>query len=412
MESNNSIKFSFLQISDLRLGSTASLSLHLSPSQRQQRQEESLAALQKAVDFAKERALDAILIPGNLYDQANVTAKTISAIQRILAAASPLPIYICPGAIDPLSRDSFYLPDVLSSRGLDDWTANVYIFRGPGLQTTSLQEKSNVRISALATHVENADTGTAANLPPLEEHDRGALNVLLIPLPLNYIDKSLSDEEFSQIIGQPDFSYSAVSGLLNQCRCRSEEGRVVAAATGTFSAQTAHEIGARIGLSADLTRKLPGRLELELEPIEFDQRRIINLNMDLSTIVPEQWTRQLESNLIACGIREEDILLFDLSGAYPAGQEQNLVQQVREKTFFHMRCGDTSRPDYLANLSSENKVEQSLIEHLNAMFAEANRKTDESESRKDDDELAIIDDALYFGLEALREGKVTLRNAD
>lgn len=412
MESNNSIKFCFLQISDLRLGSTTSLSLHLSPSQRQERLEESLEALRRAMNFAKEKSMDAILIPGNLFDQTNVTARTVGAIQRIFAAASPLPIYVCPGAIDPLSRNSFYLEDVLNSRGLDDWTANVHIFRGPGLQTTSLTEKNNVRISAVPRHLNDVDGGAELKLPPLEEHDRGALNVLLYPLSANYIDSSLSDDDFSEMIGQPDFSYTALSGLLNQSRSRSEEGRVVAAATGTFSAQTAKESGARIGLSADLARKLPGRLELQLEPIEFDPRRIINLNMDLSTIAPEQWTRQLESDLIACGIREQDILLFNLSGSYPAGHEQNLVQQIREKTFFHIRCGDTSRPDYLANLSSENKVEHSLIEHLNALFAEANRSAGAGEKGNDDDELAIIDDALYFGLEALREGRVTLRNAD
>lgn len=400
MDSNNSIKFSFMQISDLRLGSTSSLSLHLSPSQRQQRLEESLEALQNAISLAKEKSLDAILVPGNLFDSQNVTAKTISALQKTFASLDSIPVYITPGFLDPLGRDSFYLSDVLNSRGLDNWPANVHIFRGPGLQTTSLPEKANIRISGVAIHNQNPDRDQTT--PVLEEHDRCALNVMLLPIRAEYKDKSLSDEELTEIIGQANFSYTAVSGPLNQCRVRSEGGRVIAAASGTFTAQSASETGARVAFVASLSRRLPERLELELEPIELDPRRIINLKLDLSSLEPSNWKTELESNLTACGARQDDILLFDLSGTYPAGVEQDLVQQIRDKSFFHIRCSDVSRPDYLSTLSAENKIEQSLIDHMNRLFAES----------PDDEQLSVIDDALYLGLEALREGKITLRNAD
>ncbi|MBX9567544.1 MAG: hypothetical protein K2X77_01560 [Candidatus Obscuribacterales bacterium] len=411
MENNNSITFRFLQISDLRLGSTSSLSLHLSPAQRQQRLEESLESLQKAIALAKEKSLDAVLIPGNLYDHENVTAKTIGTVQKIFASLDPIPVYITPATTDALSRDSMYLTNVLNARGLEDWSQNVHIFKGPGLQTIALPDKPNVRISGLATQIEDRGSSQETPIPALEEHDRSALNILLYPMPAKYQGMVISDEEFSEAISQPDFSYTAVSGPLNQCRARGEEGRVVAAASGTFTAHSADETGARIAFSAELSRKLPGRLELDLEPIELDQRRIINLKLDLSTIAPSDWKKELETSLVSCGVRQEDILLFEVSGTYPAGAQQDLIQQVRNKSYFHIRCSDKSRPDYLATLSSANKIEQGLIEHMNSLFAEASRAADEGE-KTGDDQLAIIDDALYFGLEALREGRITLRDAD
>ena len=410
MESgNNSIKFSFLQISDLRLGSASSLSLHLSPSQRQQRLEESLQAMQRSIEYAREKEMDAILIPGNLFDMANVTAKTVAAVQKIFASASPLTVFITPGATDPISRDSFYLTAVLNARGLDEWPNNVVIFTEAELKTNSLPDKPNVRISGLAIHA-HADQQT--QIPALADHDRSALNILLYPLPGRYSNSSLTDTEFSELIGKAEFSYTASSGPLNQCRARREEGRVIAACTGTFSAQSADETGARVALAAELMRKLPGRIELDIEPIEFDQRRIINLKIDLSTIDPSKWITHLDSELVGCGIREEDILLFELSGTYPAGQEQNLINRVRQNPYFHCRCSDKSRPDYLANLAPENKIEHSLIDKMNQLFAESSRSSDEQMAMDSEQQHAVVDDALYFALEALREGKITLRNAD
>lgn len=407
MSSGDTIKFSFLQLSDLRLHGIDALSLHLSPGKRQQRVEESLESFAEAIKAAKERELDAVLIPGNFFDAETVSVKTITRVQNILAELGEIPAYISPGAIDPIYKDSLYQVPALKARGLKPWPENVHIFQKQELESIQLPSKPNVRVCGYA--VDKSKVLEARDFPTLDEHDRGVLNILLCSLPLAH-STSFSSEELQEWSRDSAFSYVAVSGPLNECRSRGEDGRVLAAATGTFMGQSDHELGPRKAFFVELSRTLAGKHELLIEPVEFDSRRIVGCRFDLSGRTPASWEAELDQALERINLRPEtDILLLELTGSYPVGTEQNLLAHVYKKSFYHVRCVDKTRPNYLSTLSPENNIERSLIDIMNRLFQECSRETD---SGKSDEELAIIDDALYFGMEALREGKVSIRNAD
>src|SRR5262249_31410362 len=128
--------FTFLQVSDVHLDSKiASKRLSMPHSKRQTRTREILEALVKALAVARERRVDAVVIPGDLWDSESVTSLTMNRLIEEVMEMGDTPIVIAPGNHDYYSRDSFYNPLTLAARGMRPWPGNVHVFTNPEFTT-------------------------------------------------------------------------------------------------------------------------------------------------------------------------------------------------------------------------------------------------------------------------------------
>lgn len=407
MTTNEVISFSFCQVSDLNLDSSSALNLHLSPSQRKQRSDESIEALAAAMKAASSNDVNAVLIPGNLFDADDVTTTTLESVQKIFARLGEIPVFIAPGAHDPLFNDSLFDESVLRARGLKPWSENVHIFGADSVRSVSLPDKESIRISGVGLTKKNRQT--TPYVEELPESDRVAINVLLLPLGLDEAKLQEADTELAKKLESRAYSYVAVSGFENEHIFKNAEGVIFSGAAGTFIGQTAGELGPRKAIFANLDKRIGSGMDLTIHSEEFDPRRIINVNFDLSQKEPELMPLDFAAAIKKSGARKEkDILLVTLDGFYPVGAEIQLVDQNMRDEYFHLRVIDKTRPNYLETLSDKNIIESKYVGILAELKIEAKMEGESDNSEK----LAIITDALYFGLEAIREGKVSIRDAD
>src|SRR5438093_12380257 len=95
----------FLQVSDLHLGAPFGW---LPAERRAERWRDQRRALEAAVRVAIDRGTDAILIPGDLFDQEGVDAEALAFAVHAFDAAGCPPVFIAPGNHDPWFPESPY----------------------------------------------------------------------------------------------------------------------------------------------------------------------------------------------------------------------------------------------------------------------------------------------------------------
>ncbi len=120
--------FNFLQLANINLDGAYTANLKLEPARQQVRAEEVLIAFSNALREGKRRAVDAIFIVGNLWDNQTVRQNTIVEVLELFTELNPLPIFISPGQRDILSPDSPYNPNFIKALGLNSWPENVFVF--------------------------------------------------------------------------------------------------------------------------------------------------------------------------------------------------------------------------------------------------------------------------------------------
>ena len=91
-----------------------------SPKKAEIRREELRQAFGRIVRLAADEKADALLICGDLFDGASVSAHTLRYIKEKFAEIPQIPVFICAGNHDPKTTGSYYK--------IFDWGDNVHIF--------------------------------------------------------------------------------------------------------------------------------------------------------------------------------------------------------------------------------------------------------------------------------------------
>lgn len=109
------------------------------------------------------------------------------------------------------------------------------------------------------------------------------------------------------------------------------------------------------------------------------------------------------------GRPDDDIVYLHLEGRYQAASSPaDLIEKLQER-FPNLVVQDNTRPDYLAEKYDTRTTEWKFIEALLALKKEA----EEKESVKGGSlSSGAVEDALYYGLDALKQKRVTVRDVD
>jgi DNA repair exonuclease SbcCD nuclease subunit len=392
----------FLQVSDVHLGAPFRW---LPPERREERRRDQRAALERVVREAMERGAHAILVPGDLFDQEGVEAGTLAFALSVFDVRGCPPVFIAPGNHDPYSERSLYWNERLLQARAMRWPAHVHVFNTPYWTGESIPGLPGVRVwgRSFTPSMESVERPLApATLKSVPSADPGGFHLGLFhgSLEGHCPPGQRMTAPFSEadVAGAP-FTYLAVGHYHASTRLEGSGGPsagVRLAYAGSAVALDATESGVHGALEVrvEYGRRLPF---VEVESLGLDPRRAHVLTVEIShAATAEHIDRRVQKALDDAGATERDIVTVRLSGRLAKGVRlAGPGADLRTRAFhlgFDLR---RLRPDY--DLDTYRAKEPGTTEERFAL-ALLERRDQESDPLQ----RALIESALYYGLDAFR----------
>lgn len=285
----------FLQVSDIHLGSRIRLSW-LSSEARQSLQECVREAFRKAMQAAVDRQVDAVLIPGDLFDDESVSNNDVAWAVSCFRMLGALPVYITPGNHDPFWPGSPYHPLYSASHRQLSWPDNVHIFNSDRWETIVSKDGSFSVTGIAHTHAgeirdrklsQKAPLGDAPVKIMMLHGSREAPNAPDIPKTLPFTDQEAANQNAHWIAaGHYHSSLNIVSG-----------GYVIGGYSGCPQGRGLDEAGKRNILIGDINPEGGCRVE----KISSALRTIELVDLVITDLGPAEVTDRIVKALAACG---------------------------------------------------------------------------------------------------------------
>lgn len=392
-----------LQISDVHFDSDLSASrLGLPPDKGEQRQQELKEIFAQAMEIAKERYVDAILLPGDLWDDEGVRPETVAFVGEQFRKLEGIPVFIAPGNHDFYAPGCGYDSSFWSINRIQPWPDNVHVFTSGDFTTVGMPTRSDVSVTGRAFR-QNVTIEERLVRKPIVRVPTTISLLLFHGSRLGYeagkrvITAPFSDTELLQ----QGFSYTALGHYHRHQVVGDERGCIRTAYSGCPAGRTLAEYGEKgcLILEIDAEGVQPDKKEFHV----LDRRRILRLSVDITgadhqSAIKERIHRELQKK----EAHSEDILYIELIGRYPPAVQPNFTQEFLADSFFHVRSVSTAEPDY--DLEGYRKGWAKTVE---ARFAR--EFLSRLENTRDHLERAKLREALYLGLDALVRGQITVR---
>jgi DNA repair exonuclease SbcCD nuclease subunit len=433
-------RFTFLQFSDVLLDaklthaglsqsglthSNFSLEKHV----RAERARELQEATINAFALAKDQKVDAILIPGGLWDNVTATSRTINNLVEAASSVGNIPIYIAPGHRDFFTRSSLYTNDMLSARGLKPWPENVHVFTSEHFSSVVHPTMHNVCFTgrAITKGARRTERILSGKLP---KSRLAAINVGLFAGSLeshpSLINDPLSLEPRKPLIypfsedelEAQNLTYAAVGHIKDGYQIFNSQDKLLGAYAGCLAGGSFQELGQRFAILGSIEVEEGGEPNVTLTPQELDVRRMMLVTVDVSGLGDEEIKDEIVINIEDSGVRPDtDVVALNLEGRHKPGCYPKQIAEELSDNFYHLLVVDNTRPDYLAERFDERTTEWKYIEAMLAMKTNAEKPRgremgSDSLSGLPGADLSgkTVEDALYYGLDALKLKRVIVRN--
>jgi len=361
--------------------------------------------LAETVAVAQREAVELILIAGDLWEEDNLHPDTVPFVMDTLGRAG-IPVVIAPGNHDYYSPVSHYSDDITRARFGRGWPENVAVFRDYDFSHLALPGLEGVSLSGLAYRsaepVHSRRLGERLKPPPADLRLcilHGTREDDIPPGKLRTLP--FTDAE---LLAQP-FDYIALGHFHARAEIFAENGKVKAAYPGSPFALAADETGAHGVLTGEITSG--GVAPSQLTFHELDPRRILRLKLDISGLEKvESVESRIMVELTKAGLRSTDIALVELSGAFPTGNRIPFSEKFLTEACWHLRvetAGVRQEWELAEQTSGELRTAEGLFR---ARFQEL---IAEAAARGDEPEVARLQNALYYGLDALHGLPVSQR---
>jgi DNA repair exonuclease SbcCD nuclease subunit len=392
--------FRFLQFSDVHLDSRLTGSHLAWPREKRDiRRQEIADLIPKVCAMAREREVEAVLIPGDLWDDETISAETLHRVIEAFARLDPIPIYIAPGNHDFYSSTSFYNDDILRARGMRPWPKNVTIFRSGDFQTVLHPMRPDVTITGRA-FLQNVPLTERLLRTPIPRPPAPVSILLFHGSWTEYRERDRFDEgkvstaPFSreELLAQ-GFSYAALGHYHHYAEIVDDAGRVRAAYSGCPAGRYLSESGEHYVLLGEIT----DRGVEKLEKIVVDHRTIRDVEVDVTGAGDEPSVRErIARKLKESGAAASDIVFLRLKGRIPRGLPAASLAREFQREYFHLAVADSTRPDYDLDDVDPRTTQGRFIREMRRLI----------EEERDERKRALLERALYYGLDALLHGKV------
>lgn len=392
----------FLQISDLHLGATFGW---LPPEARAERRRDQRQALENLVSQAIERGAHGILVPGDLFDQEGVDADSLAFALHAFKVAGCPPVFITPGNHDPFTNASVYWsPRILKARGFA-WPDHVHVFTTADWSRHLVAGLEDVHVwgRCFTPAVESAERPlAAAALGDAKSETGEGLHVALfhgsregkMP-PGQKMVAPFSDAEAQAA----PFSYMAVGHYHAASRLDVHDGRgggTRLAYAGSAIGLAMNEIGHHGALEVRIERG-GEKPFVEIDFVQLDDRTVHEIEADATAAASaEEVDRRIAGALEQAGAGAKDLAIVRLRGRLVKGVRYSAPGADLAGRLFHLRVDLRNvRPDY--DLDAYRRNDPSTTEER---FAKA--LLEKLDAEKSPRERAILESALYYGLDAFR----------
>jgi hypothetical protein len=396
--------FRFLQVSDVHLGR---LFTWLPPERRVERRLELREVWRRTIDEAIRRRVDALLVPGDLFDGEEADPETVNrAVECVRTSGCP-PVYIAPGNHDCYSKaNTYYDNDKLAARGQVPWPEHVHIFKSKEFSSVRHPKHTEVEIWGRSVHA-NVDCEERV-LRDLPARDPKRLHLALLHgsregfrRPGKRITAPFSDDE---LLGA-GFEYVALGHYHEPAEMRDPAGVLRAAYAGSAAALDRDETGEHGALDVRIVRHNGRVREIAAERVAVDPRRLLEVKVDLTGVgSPEGGRERIVSALAAAKAGAADLVVCRLEGRPLPGVSVVPGGEAFAGTVWYLHL-DASRlrPAYdLTALRGTGEPRTSEERFVRSFVAEM-------EAEADPERKARLEAALYYGLDALRQAQVAPR---
>lgn len=419
--------FKFLQLSDVHLDSPQNRGvLSFSQAQRAARYTDLVESLVGACKVASDQNVDAVFIPGGLWDHNGIRGETAGTVLEAIAELNDIPVYITPGDNDPFSVDSYYNPSFLAARGMRAWPKNAYVFKTHEFTTLKHPTRNDVAITGHA-HLSHHRITDRLLSSYVNRDEEAFFNILIFHGSLDTypgldgmsVDRITAPFSVEELAAQR-FNYAALGHFHEYTELCDENDQVIGAYSGCLSGRNFEELGPRVAILGTITADEAGNSSTLIEPIEVASNRLTYLAVDVSGLDAESLKEE-----IAYGVQEQeiradvDIVCISLEGTHAPDLDPFEIAQELRPEFYHLLIVDRTRPDYLAEEYDPRTTEFKFLESM----LEKQRQAEEKRAADPKESLGnfpgfhhlsgkTIEDALYYGLDALKRQKVTHRHVD
>ena len=365
----------------------------------------------RAIDRAIEEKVDAVLVPGDLFDGEEVDAETVNYTIECVRAEGCPPVFIAPGNHDCYSRSNTYYDNgKLAARQQPTWPEHVYIYQRPEFFAASIPELPGIELWGRCVHA-NVDSDERVLLES-PSADPSRLQIALLHgsrdgfrKPGKRLTAPFSDSE----LFDTEFDYVALGHYHEPAELTDGNDVLRATYSGSTGALDRDETGEHGALLVELeidpsARGAARRITTNVERIELDDRKLHGLEVDLTDCgSPDAALDRVRAALDQSGVKREDLVYCRLTGRPLPGVE--VVPQadlLSERVWFIHFVTKELRPAY--DLASYQTIDPRTTEER---FARS--LLSEIEAATDPEEKAKLEAALYYGLDALRQGQVAPR---
>jgi len=367
------VRIKFIQCGDLHLDAPFS-SLSDMDGKPEQRRDDLRLALSRIVDAAKAERADLLLICGDLYEHVYIRKSTIRYVCDQFKRIPEVSVLMIPGNHDPAFSGSYYSDF--------NWPPNVHV----------LME------GAFYEHPEG--TRVYCDVPPSGSPDRSNINILMLH---GTLDMPFSTDAFRPVSGTEleayGFDFCALGHFHSRIDGAGPDKRIYNA--GSPEPLGFDEKGDHGVYVVEISKEPDGESRLQADFLKLNRRRFIDIEVKITgCMTNEQAAERAEEAMRQAGC-SEDLYRISLSGyishdfKIDAGQITDLLMTKA----FYIRVADQTAPEYDFEQIAEEPG-------LRGLFVR--KMLDRALAAREPEEKALVMQALYYGIEAINEGKVWL----
>jgi len=313
-----------IHCADLHLDSK--MTANLDSARAKERKAEILNTFVKMVDYAVDEDVKAIIIAGDMFDTANVSALARNTVRDAIVMHSDIDFYYLLGNHD---RDNF-----LSS--LEDIPTNLKLFAGDWV-SYPVDESGSVVISGIELNSDNAKSCYNSLIL-----DQDKVNIVT----LHGQEAETMSRDKAQIISlkelrNKNIDYLAL-GHIHGYKEEALDGRGVYCYSGCLEGRGFDELGEHGFVMLDVDTKLK---KVDRRFVPFASRRLHELDVDISGITTTaQIIDKIDAKMQKCDIPARDLLKIVLSGEVDVECEKDVSYVLKhyEPGYYFVKVYDES----------------------------------------------------------------------
>jgi len=381
----NSIRL--LHCADIHLAAPFS-SIGTSEGKSSIRRQDLKETFQKIINLAGSKNVDLLLICGDLYEQSYINKSLMDFINYSFSKIEKTRVVIIPGNHDPYMQGSCY--------EINEWSPNVTILSSS--RPRAYFEDLNTSIY----YLEDGSIGIDGSLIKYQKETNDlathTINILMAhgTLDMN-IDSKIYNPLNSSDIGKLNMDYVAIGHFHKMFRDSGPRKNIFN--PGSPEPLGFDEPGSHGVFLGTISKYSSGRASIDIDFIPVASKYYENIEIKLNKCYADQQIIEKINDLLAGRNLEKGLFNITLKGYAERGYKPDIsyILSYYKNKVFYIKIENQLKPDYdFDEIKKEPSIRGLFVRKMLALIEEA-----QDEIKREE-----LENALYYGMEAIDYGKV------